>query len=141
MSDSIMPEDSGPKSAAKRPRSTRYVGRKSREVLLPEELDDWISGQMNGRWSRNQVFEQCIGIAMGRVEAATATEDALAATLERMQGSIDGLAKQLRMIAAILTVDTKLSYLPPDAKKPATMAEHKVMVMETMNRMMKGDGE
>lgn len=139
MSESGVPPRRG--AATKRPRRTRYLGRKSREVLLPEELDDWVSRQMGDRWSRNQVFEQCIGIAMGKVEAATATEEAITSSLDAMQKSIDALAKQVRMIVATLTVDAKLKYAPPDAKRPTTFPEHRSLVLDAASRITRGDAE
>lgn len=124
----------------KRPRATRYNGRTSREVLIPEKLDAWINAQMGAKWSRNQVIEQCINIAMGKVEAATQNEDAIAASLSQMQASIDGLNNQVRAILAVLTVDTKLRYAQPDDTQPMTFARHKAMIQEQVQRM-KGDAD
>ncbi len=121
----------------KRPRSTRYNGRTSREVLIPEALDAWINAQMGAKWSRNQVIEQCINIAMGKVETAGAQEDAIAASLARMQTDLDALAVQVRAILAILTVDTKLRYATQDSPQPQTFGQHKALVQETVQRMMR----
>ena len=54
----------------KRPRDTRYNGRAIREVLIPTERDEWVNRQMSAKWSRSQVIDQCIKVAMGKVDAS-----------------------------------------------------------------------
>lgn len=125
------------RKAPKRPRATRYMGRQAREVLIPEEQDRWINAQMNGKWSRNAVLEQCINIAMGKVEAATDQTDAIAATLVDMRSEIDKLAHQVRMVLGILNCDVRLRYLP-DEQKPLTYSEHTEQVSEIVRAMSRG---
>jgi hypothetical protein len=122
------------RKAPKRPRATRYMGRQAREVLIPEEQDRWINAQMNGKWSRNAVLEQCINIAMGKVEAATDQTDAIAATLVDMRSEIDKLAHQVRMVLGILNCDVRLRYLP-DEQKPLTYSDHTEQVSEIVRAM------
>ena len=118
----------------RRPRASRYVGRQAREILIADEQDAWIEQQMAGKWSRNAIVEQCINIAMGKVDAATDQSDAVAATLVEMRADIDKLAHQLRMVLAILNFDTRLRYLPPE-QRPVTYADHARHVSETVQRM------
>jgi hypothetical protein len=116
------------------PRASRYVGRKAREILIAEEQDAWIEQQMAGKWSRNAIVEQCINIAMGKVDAATDQSDAVAATLVEMRADIDKLAHQLRMVLAILNMDARMRYLAPE-QRPATYTDYARQVTETVNRM------
>lgn len=120
----------------KRPRSTRYMGRQSREVLIPDELDEWVSKQMGAKWSRNQVIEQCISLAMGKVATATEQEEAVAASLAQMQASIDGLTQQMVKVLAILNVDTRARYPAPNDKPPQTFQEFRSKVQDAAQRMM-----
>jgi Flp pilus assembly CpaF family ATPase len=106
----------------RRPRASRYVGRTAREILIADEQDAWIEQQMAGKWSRNAIVEQCINIAMGKVDAATDQSDAVAATLVEMRADIDKVAHQLRMVLAILNFDTRLRYLPPE-QRPVTYTD------------------
>jgi hypothetical protein len=122
---------------AKRPRASRYVGRKSREILIEEEQDEWIEQQMAGKWSRNAIVQQCINIAMGKVDAATDQQDAVAATLVEMRAEIEALSRQLRMVLGILNFDTRLRYLPPE-QRPTSYADHARQVSETVQRMNQG---
>lgn len=125
------------RKAPTRPRATRYMGRQSREVLLTEKQDEWIIEQMAGKWSRNAVMEQCINIAMGKVEAATDQTEAIAATLVDMRGEIDKLAHQVRMVLGILNCDVRLRYLP-DEQKPLTYSDHTEQVSEIVRAMSRG---
>jgi hypothetical protein len=122
---------------AKRPRASRHVGRRAREILIGEEQDAWIEQQMAGKWSRNAIIEQCISIAMGKVDAAVDQSDAVAATLVEMRADLDKLAHQLRMTLAILNFDTRLRYLPPE-QRPSCYADHARQVSETVQRMSQG---
>lgn len=119
---------------ARRPRGNRYVGRKAREVLFAEEQDAWIEAQMQGKWSRNAIVEQCINIAMGKVDAAADQSDAVAATLVEMRGQIDRMAHQIRTLLAIANFETRLRYLPPE-QHPVTQADHVRQVQDLVQKM------
>lgn len=128
-------------SKPKRPRDTRYNGRAIREVLIPDERDEWVNRQMSAKWSRSQVIDQCIQIAMGKVDAATQNENAIATSLARMQADIDKLTDQLHKVLAVLTVDAKIRYPAPDGQQhPSTLSEYRQQVLTTLQRM-KGDTE
>jgi hypothetical protein len=122
---------------ANRPRSNRYPGRKSREVLFSEEQDAWLEQQMQGKWSRNAVIEQALNVAMGKVDESVDQSDAVAATLLEMRADIDKLAHQLRTVLAILNHQTRLRYLQPD-ERPTSYAEHARQVNEIVQRMAGG---
>jgi hypothetical protein len=92
---------------------------------------------MAGKWSRNAIVEQCINIAMGKVDAAVDQSDAVAATLVEMRADLDRLAHQLRMTLAILNFDARLRYLPPE-QRPVSYADHARQVSETVQRMNQG---
>lgn len=125
----------------KRPRDARYNGRAIREVLIPTERDEWVNRQMSAKWSRSQVIDQCIKVAMGKVDAAAQNEDAIAASLARMQSDIDKLTDQLRKVLAVLTVDAKTRYPAPDGQQhPTTLPEYRQQVQTAFQRM-KGDSE
>jgi hypothetical protein len=130
-------EHSTAANQVKRSRASRYVGRKAREILIADEQDAWIEQQMAGKWSRNAIVEQCINIAMGKVDAATDQSDAVAATLVEMRADIDKLAHQLRMVLGILNFDARLRYLPQE-QRPTTYADHARQVTETVQRMSQG---
>jgi hypothetical protein len=123
----------------KRPRATRYSGREIREVLIPHERDEWVNRQMSAKWSRSQVIDQCIQIAMGKVDAAAQNEDAIATSLAKMQTDIDKLTEQLRMVLAVLTVDAKTRYPAAEGRAhPTTFPEYRQHVLATSQRMKGG---
>lgn len=116
-------------------RQLRYNGRTPREILFVDERDEWITQQMGTKWSRNQVVDQCIGIAMGKVEAATAQEEAVASSITSIRKDIDGLANQIKTVLALLTVDARLRYPLPTTKPPQTFDEHRALVHEAVQTM------
>ena len=123
----------------KRPRDTRYNGRSIREVLIPTERDEWVNRQMSAKWSRSQVIDQCIQIAMGKVDAAAKNEDAIATSLAKMQANIDKLTDQLHKVLAVLTVDAKTRYPAPEGQQhPSTLPEYRQQVLTTFQRMKGG---
>ena len=127
MSDTIMADI--PEKEPKRkvlPRKVRYNGRTPREILFLDDKDAWITKQMSAKWSRNQVVDQCIGIAMGKVQAATDQEDALAASLTAMRKDIDALAHQ---------VDARLKYPAPNTIQPQTFDQHRALVQEAVQSL------
>ena len=111
---------------AARPNKPRH------DVLLTPEHDEWVNKQMQGKWSRNAVIENCIEIAMGHVEQSAVQAEAITKTLTAMQAQMDTMAHQLRMLLAIANFDAKLQYMDV---KPLSYADHALKVKELADRM------
>lgn len=149
MEESQAPQPAMPQAPKRkvpsRPRDIRYIGRKSREVLLTDEKDEWVSKQMGARWSRNQVIDHCIGIAMHKVEVAAENENAVAVSLDTLHGTVteltgmvEGLAHQLRTVLAMLNVDAVVRYPSPNFRAPASFREYQGLVKEALQSQGQG---
>lgn len=143
MADAPPPRKKGKAEAARavKPRRLRYNGKTPREILFIDEHDEWVTAQMSARWSRNEVVNHCIAVTRNKVEVAAHQEEAIVATLGTFRKDLDGLAGQVRMLLAILTVDAQIRYQAEDAGTPQDLAAYRALVMERAKTMGNAGGK
>lgn len=94
-----------------RPRALRYRDRTTHEVALTADQRKWLERQQQGgRFSLNAIVGHCINIAMGKVEADSAQEEAISTSLTDLNNRVEKLERRSSLVLAFLNVDAQRQF-------------------------------